>query len=117
MFNVRPAFGFNVLAPVTPGFRVDPSGNLGALRDEGANSASWKGNPYVLGDLLQPYGIDLPTGRSPYSPASDDDYCRQVVRNCHTKCVNQYELLGGGLGPSWYRVCVRNCVAPSGCSF
>jgi len=117
MFDVRPAIGFNFSAPPTPGFRVDASGNPGVRQDDGIVSSSWKGNPYVLADLLQPYPLDLPTGKPLYSPAADDDYCQRVVRNCQTKCADQYELLGRNLGPSWFRVCVRNCVLPSGCSY
>ena len=117
MFNVRPVIGFNVSAPVTPGFRVNASRDPGAFRSDEAAPLSWKGNPYIFGDLLTPYGLDLPPKEPPFSPASTDDYCREVVRNCNAKCLDRYELLGGQLGPVWWRRCVRDCVAPTGCSY
>ena len=117
MFDVRPVIGFNVSAPVTPGFRVDSSGNPAALHDEAAAPGSWNRNPQVPTNLPWPYALHLPAKEPPFSPASTDDYCREVVRNCNAKCLDRYELLGGQLGPVWWRRCVRDCVAPTGCSY
>lgn len=116
MFNVRPAIGFNVSAPVVPGFRIDPSGNPRAFDDAMADAGSRGGNPDVS-YLLGPYGQYLLAKDPPFSPASTDDYCREVVRNCNARCLDSYEALGGELGPVWWRRCVRDCVAPTGCRY
>jgi hypothetical protein len=112
-FNVRPDTG-------VPGFRVglpeDPPGF--AINNDGSIRRAGTSNTPVYG--FDPDALSLPIASSlsgPITGVTTDEYCRQIVANCRTKCSARYEALGGGLGFPWMRICIRDCVAPSGCSY
>ena len=111
-FNVQPNTGvpgFRVgLAEDTPSIATDMDGSTRRV-NSGMSAPSY--NPYA------PY-LDV-AAFLPAQPTrvATDDYCRQIIANCRTKCSARYEALGGGLGFPWMRVCIRDCVAPSGCSY
>ena len=132
MFNVQPVPDFNVssvqdspgfrvgqpkdvpgfrVRPFIPGFRLNTAG-----QSVDGNPASTVGvsaygiTPYIPGLS----DMDMP---APATPVVTDDYCRQVIANCRTQCATRYEALGGNLGFPWMRKCIRDCVAPSGCSY
>jgi len=121
MLNNPPHIGFNVPSiPSWIGFRV------GAEQDHlGPETATEYAMPHASAadmgeEIVNPYVPYLRIGSIPLGPQPlpvTDDYCRQVIANCRTKCAERYELLGGNLGFPWMRMCIRDCVAPSGCGY
>ena len=121
MFNVQPELGFNVSPAVTPGFRVGLPEDRTASSIDTIEPMSRAGSSNATAYAFNPYIFDLGVATSPLAPPSrvsvDDDYYPKIIANCRSQCSARYETLGGELGFPWMRVCIRNCVAPSGCSY
>src|SRR5260370_26977686 len=120
MYNAQPELGFNVSPAITPGFRVGLPEDLPGFRinQDGSVRRVSSSNAPAYG--FNPYALNLSVAASPTAPptpVATDDYGREIIANCRTKCSARYEALGGGLGFPWMRVCIRDCVAPSGCSY
>jgi len=124
MFNVSPRSvvpGFNVQVP---GFRLPlPRGgddaryppadmNAYVLRSEPDFAATYQPSPNSLPWYWLP---EFPNVRTA-------DNCPEIIDNCQRQCVDQFAAgtLRGARGsdaPMVLRRCVRECVAPSGCSY
>ena len=118
MFNVPTHFGFNVSPDLeTPGFRVGPTGSPVKAGDYASGYPSTMASPANMGVLLPDFFRS--SGSSvPITPASAGlDNCPEIIANCKAMCFAQYEELGGELGFVWMRRCIRDCVAPTGCSY
>jgi len=117
MFNFVPRLGFNVQPEALPGFQVsDPTAASTDINRSRGGADSANPEAYIFNPYTFSLGVATPP-LAPPSPVSTDDYCREVVANCRRQCAARYETLGGSLGFPWMRKCIRDCVAPSGCSY
>ena len=117
---------FNAVADTgVPGFRVgypedEPGFRVGIAHGKSvfAGPSAFPFGAYAPVDVVAPV-VDW---EGPYSPRGlhADVNCREIIEGCRVRCTDQQYAPGRLLGsdaPSILRRCIRNCAAPSGCSY
>lgn len=147
MLNVRPTSyvpGFNVDPSVfEPGFHVDEKearrwailnapdvgrsfslpvkdAGMPGLRAQAVNDIL--GQPTDAARTYDPFGLDVlvPLPPLPYHRTTVN--CAKIISDCKDRCAARFEIqpFPGPSGANQFtmmRRCIRDCVAPSGCSY
>ena len=117
MFNLRtePEYvpGFHVRdSDEVPGFRM-PVGDAEPHISNGLDLYS----PYPFAAIGGSYATSPWQYSNPGADMAVD--CEKIIAECHDRCVSRFEIRPFPEGDQFvgYRRCMRDCVAPSGCSY